>query len=330
MSGGKHSAARLGEGQRHLVTENIGLVSVHLRRHVQNLSVPRRDREWEDLFQEGCLGLIQAAMAFRAERGIPFAAFALPRIHKAVSRALQTRFSTVYVPPKRRRARAVNQHETEPGRSTNERHRPQVHSLADGADSRLEDRRRREPWGEPAASDAHSSRDTIGQRLRGKYERAVRAACEAMSGKASIRGDRDKLVHIVVEERLLVPHEESRRALRQIARETRSSYARVAQCERRLGKTVRQALQGDPEFVELRRVARTDANGIDLPIEDDIERRLAAASADAFVRRFRQADAVERADMFETLAGLIHCDIDGIARAEIPHLSSRDRERLLR
>ena len=330
MSGDKDTGARLGEGRRRLVAENIGLVSVHLRRHVQDLSVPRRDREWEDLFQEGCLGLIQAAMSFRAERGIPFAAFALPRIHNAVSRALQTRFSTVHVPPKRRRARDTGQPEREARPHSTERRRPRVRSLAHDADSRLEDRRRREPWGDPARSDAYSSCDTIGQRLRGKYERAVRSACETMSRKTSIRGDRDKLVRILVEERLLVPHEESRRALRQIARDTRSSYARVAQSERGLGDAIRQALQRDPEFVELRRVARTDPNGTDLPIEDDIERRLAAASADAFVRRFHQADMMQRAEMFDTLAGLIHYSIDDIAREGIPHLSSREREQLLR
>ncbi|MCH9002296.1 MAG: hypothetical protein IIC02_06955, partial [Planctomycetes bacterium] len=91
---------RLSDTQRKLVSENIGLVAVHLRRHVANLAEPRRDREWDDLFQEGCLGLAAAAERFRPERGIPFAAFALPRIHNAVSKALQRRFSIVYVPPR--------------------------------------------------------------------------------------------------------------------------------------------------------------------------------------------------------------------------------------
>src|SRR3990172_3464145 len=91
----------LTDEQRRLVRDNVGLVAVHLRRNVANLIHPKREREWEDLFQEGCLGLIRAATAFRAERGIPFAAFALPRIHNAVSRAILTKFSTIYVPPRR-------------------------------------------------------------------------------------------------------------------------------------------------------------------------------------------------------------------------------------
>ncbi len=101
MSSDSREGEPLTEQQRCLVRENIGLVAVHLRRYVRNLSVPRHDREWEDLFQEGCLGLIKAAVAFRQERGIPFAAFALPRIHNAVSRALDSKFATVYVPPQR-------------------------------------------------------------------------------------------------------------------------------------------------------------------------------------------------------------------------------------
>ena len=77
-SGTKQPAAPLTDEQRRLVRKNIGLVAVHLRRYVRNLEVPRSDREWEDLFQEGCLALIRAALTFRTERGIPFAAFALP------------------------------------------------------------------------------------------------------------------------------------------------------------------------------------------------------------------------------------------------------------
>ena len=91
----------LSEVQRRRVRENLGLVGLHLRKHVRNLRTPRREREWEDLFQEGCLGLIRAAVDFAPEREIPFAAFALPRIHHAVSLALQSRF-TLIRPPRRK------------------------------------------------------------------------------------------------------------------------------------------------------------------------------------------------------------------------------------
>ena len=84
---GLEGVSALTETQRRLVARNLGLVGLHLRRNVSNLAAPRRDREWDDLFQEGCLGLIQAAILFREDRGIAFAAFALPRIRNAVSRA---------------------------------------------------------------------------------------------------------------------------------------------------------------------------------------------------------------------------------------------------
>lgn len=96
---------RLSDAQRRLVADNCGLVAVHLRRHVFNLREPRRDREWEDLFQEGCIGLLRAAVRFDENAGIPFAAFALPRIHQAVSLAIQERFSLVRDPGRARRNR---------------------------------------------------------------------------------------------------------------------------------------------------------------------------------------------------------------------------------
>ena len=117
----------LTDDQRRLVRDNLGLVGVHLRRHVRGLDAPRRHREWEDLFQEGCLGLMRAAVAFDPARGIPFAAFALPRIHNAVSCALEEKFS-MFASPKRRRRRpggADSKRSTRPDRS------PRIRSLSD-------------------------------------------------------------------------------------------------------------------------------------------------------------------------------------------------------
>lgn len=64
------TTTRPGLKQRCLVRDNMGLVAVHLRRNVVNLH-PKWEREWDELFQEGYLGLIRAATAFRAERGDP-------------------------------------------------------------------------------------------------------------------------------------------------------------------------------------------------------------------------------------------------------------------
>ncbi|MGD2109186.1 MAG: sigma factor [Phycisphaerae bacterium] len=304
--------------QRCLVRQNIGLVAVHIKRNVANLSVPRRDREWEDLFQEGCLGLIRAAVAYRPERGIPFAAFALPRIHNAVSRALQRRFSTVYVPPKSSRAH-------EPAADKNARRhtpdRPRVHSLDRDQQRHLPDHRRHRPDAVPG--------ETIGERLRDKYERAVRVASDKVSARTSTRSDRDKVVCILLEERLLVPNDESKVPLRSIARRTRSSYARVAQCERQLKELAASFLDADPEFHALRRRARTCPQGPDSPIDAELEQDLASASLAELIRRFRRADRTQRGQLLGTLLRIAPHDTERFIGDQLRRLASEQRETLL-
>lgn len=317
---------RLTLEQRRLVEENIGLVAVHLRRYVRNLAEPRRDREWDDLFQEGCLGLIQAAVTFREQRGIPFAAFALPRIHNAVSRALHHKFSLVYVPPK---ARVANSADPASADDNAKRASVKVHSLSEDAQRQLPDRRRH-PFDSSGDQDQQGpARETVGHRLRSKYERALDGACDAVSRGCSKRGDRDKLVRILKEERFLIPREESKRALRQIARDTQSSYARVAQCDKQIGKTVRAALEADPEFHKLQQHARTDPNGADLTISEDFEAQLAMTSANEFVDRFAKADPPQRGKMLDVWMALSKCDFRAFAHAGVAGLSDLDREKLL-
>jgi RNA polymerase sigma factor (sigma-70 family) len=323
-------AQPLTDEQARLVNDNLGLVGVHLRRHVANLRHPRRDREWEDLFQEGCLGLIEAAIRHDPEKGIPFAAFALPRIHNAVSKALNTKFDTVYVPPRRKKGdcglrisdcgfeaateSAFGNPQCE--RRDSKLDRPKTYSLSHVSEA------------EVSVAPGHSrhnpepeSGETVGGRLREKYESAVKAAAESVARKKSARDDRDKLVRILTEERFLVPHDDARRPLRQIARDTQSSYARVAQCDKRLSDKIRRALQADPEFCELERHMRTDPLGGDVPIDEDIERGLASASADEFVRRFHDADANTRAGVLHAVLEMSNGDIESLVRRQFERLS---------
>ena len=322
---GSDTATVLTETQRCLVARNLGLVALHLRRNVRNLTTPRRDREWDDLFQEGCLGLIQAAIIFRKERGIAFAAFALPRIHNAVSRALQRKFSTIYVPPKR----AVRQSETRK-KVNSERvdiAAPQVHSFPDDAERTLSDRLR--PVGDHAI-ESRWDRETIGDRLRGKYERALADVCDVVAHGASKRGDRAELVRTLMKERFLIPHDESKRPMRQIARDTGSSYARVAQCDKQIRVGLRDMLGDDPEFGVLYRRTRVDPDGADVDVDDQMERELAQASANTYADRLRRADPLERAGLLREWETLAQRDIGEMTRSGVLSLSSRDRERLLR
>lgn len=376
----------LTEEQRRLVADNIGLVGVHLRRFVGNLSVPRRDREREDLFQEGCLGLIQAAQRYDSERGIPFAAFALPRIHNAVSRGLARKFSTVKGPARARKSRSSgsvdrrqpsrcpstdadpacdararraptrvqcedeSSSNVQTGRkacvggrdkrnvrcegerdadSVRRDHAPRVYSLSDESAAQLRAVTRHDP-SEAIIDGRDASLETVGERLRAKYERAVRSAQHVLGAKSTSRADRAELVAILVAERFLIPREDAKRPLRQIARETKSSYARVAQCDKQIALSIRQELESDAEFETLARRGRSDPMGYDRPIDPALEHSLARSGADAYVRRFRRSGPVDRANMLGELMGVTGGSVDRLLREHFAELRPAQRERLLR
>ena len=206
----------LNKEQAQLVEEHLHLVQGHLRRHVQCPSRPTRSRERDDLYQAGCLGLIEAARLFDRDRGIPFSAFALRRIHHAVSRTAYEGFSTVKVPMRKQ----MEQHKQ--GAPM-----PVVHSLEHDPPTR-----------QPEARSDPSGDGTIASRLRQKYILAVERARQVARVGRSRRGDRGLLVDRVVDDRLMIPDDEHKTALRQIARETESSYARVAVARTTGGWTV--------------------------------------------------------------------------------------------
>jgi len=248
----------LTDEQRRLVRENIGLVGVHLRRHVRGRPIPTRDREWADLFQEGCLGLIRAARTFDPQRGIPFAAWALLRIRTAVREGILGGFATIRH-PKNRRKRDRPKARRSP-------HAPDCVALGF----------------EPAAGDRHhpanacGEHETIGQRLRDKLDAALVRASQYTPARGRSRPDREALVQRMIEERLSVPDEAHRTPLRELARQTNSAYARVAQCEQRLLEVMRRAIASDPQTAALLREARRGERGLDTPIDAELELRLVA------------------------------------------------------
>lgn len=308
---------RLTQAQQELVQANVGLVAVHLRRHVPGLAQPRRDREYDDLFQEGCMGLMQAAARWDERSGIPFAAFAFPRIHNAISMGIRSKFLTVYVPPRHGDTRSTKSKPVD-GRDAAER--PREGSLSDGQLLAL-------PAGSSPGQDDPAG-ETIGDRVREKYERAVAQAVNALQGGASTRGDRDELLRVLARERLLVPSEELRRPLRQIARDTQSSYARVAQCATQLSQQVKRHLDEDPEFAELLRQARSTTLGMSAPVDGSLERALRDAGAREFTRRFTAADKRDRGLMLYTLLERTHADLCGLVRTRFHAMSRSDREGL--
>ncbi len=234
----------LNKEQAQLVEAHLHLVRSHLRRHVQCPSHPTRSREKDDLYQAGCLGLIEAARLYDGDRGIPFSAFALRRIHHAVSRTAYEGFSTVKVPMRKQ----MEQHKQEASVSAPV---PVVHSLEHDPPTRQSDARS-DPSGD----------GTIAARLRQKYISAVERARQVARAGRSRRGDRSLLVDRVVDDRLMIPDDEHKTPLRQIARETESSYARVADCEKRLVAEIARLLEHDRECRRLRAQARNSDHGM--------------------------------------------------------------------
>ncbi len=278
--------------QQRLVLANLGLVGVHLKRFVRSLRDRGRDSEWDDLFQEGCLGLIHAARTYRPKSGISFPAYALPRIHCAVSRAMKRDPSAHGL-----KFQHLIEEPAEPG------HRYRA--------------------GDPDRPTA----ETVGRRLRGKYERAVRTAGRHEADKG--RRDRRRLVRALSAERLMIPEPSSKTTLRQIARDTRCSYSRTTKCDTQLEGAVRRALEADPEFEALRRCRRASPEGMEAPIDAPLEQALAGASAREFLQRFRTADSGRQAGLLRAYFRVSGRDIDGLLEEGIRSLPPIMREKLL-
>jgi len=81
--------ARLGDGRsrRRLIEHNLRLVRAVLRRFLEARSFTPVDGE--DLFQAGCVGLLQAVDGFDPERGIRFSTYAVPFILGEMRRHLR-------------------------------------------------------------------------------------------------------------------------------------------------------------------------------------------------------------------------------------------------
>jgi DNA-directed RNA polymerase specialized sigma24 family protein len=300
----------LSEGQKRLVADNLGLVATHLRRRVRGMGPPTRQREWDDLFQEGCLGLAAAAGSFEESSGIPFAAYALRRIQSAVHRALQTAFETVHVPDAERHR---PDRESEPIR--------RVVSMDCDPTTRAVGRRT-DPFADPGTQ-------TVGTRMHGRYARALRGAAEEVVAAGGKRRRDDGLAGRLVEERLLIARDDVRVPLRQIARDTGSSYARVAYTEKRLLDAVRSRLVDDPEMSFLRSESRRSVEGVESPLDAGATNRLQDVLADGFMEVFESASPGDRGMMLVSVLEELGVDVRSAVRMLLGRLSWEATSELL-
>lgn len=302
---------RLTGAQATLVRDNLGLVGVHLRKRVVGHGPPLPRDQWDELFQEGCIGLIEAALRFRAERGIAFAAFALPRIRTAINRAI----ARMVVPARRPRERCPDRRDPEqapagflggvgeragPGSRLAQRKPamlPRVESENSNAMPWAIDFERQVPALVAGATDSHlppaqTSPDTLGDRLRARFMAAVRGAAAALvaDDRGTKRRDRATVVNTLVEERILVTREDERCPLREVARRLACPYTRVAVLDRRLRSLIIERLGADAAYLLLRRFLRREGVDTNTVMDTDFETELMAEQCVWFLRAFHSAD----------------------------------------
>ncbi len=224
------AARRLCAQRAQLVQDYLPLVGAHIKRRVKcQRDGIRRNRD--DLFQEGCLGLIRAALRFDPAAGISFAAFARPRIRGAVNRALGTRDNlrsvTVMQMLRVADARCIGGAgaEEEANVLCDEKLEARIEETLRRAKRMLDDR---DEW---RRVDEADSADDPGMNMTADD-----------GNRALERRLREKIV-----DRMLQVEGADRRSLRDIARESGAPYARVRRCVRDVQSATRQLLAADPE-----------------------------------------------------------------------------------
>lgn len=89
----KHEAVLL---RNQFVTDNIPLVKRQVAKYRTRKNNPRLD--YNDLLQEGCLGLMSAVCRFKPELGFKFSTYSHMRIWVAIDRYASIKIDTVYKP----------------------------------------------------------------------------------------------------------------------------------------------------------------------------------------------------------------------------------------
>ena len=254
--------------------------------------------------------MAQAACTYKRSKGIPFAAYALRRIQAAVAWARHRAFATVQVP--KAELGAHDGGACQAGQVVPLDFDPQTRAVAD----------RHHPA-------FRESNETIADVIRRKYNRAVRRAVEAVQAAEKCRQDPAELIDRLVEERLLVPSEERRSSLRNIARGSGATFARVQHLEKSLLGYTRSILAQDPELTQLRIEARRSEIGV----ETDMDQRLRQRMAEAVGRRlgllFQSSTPAVQGAMLLELLRRRRSDIGRFARSLLDGLTEQDRAAML-
>jgi len=244
--------------QRRIVERNLALVRLTLRRYPRLGEQSPTGREHGELFQEGCLALMEAVRNHDPTRHGSFAAFAMARIHFAVSRYAHERLSLIRVPfitqrrrQEQKRQSQIDRHHPDP--------LPHVLNLAAGPQrfgSTLRAQRHRDPTSSPPTG------PTIGDLLRERLDQAAKSVVKEMKTAPRCGAGHAELVERCAKERWTIPEPTARTPIRQMARSLHCSVGRITHCEERFHKKVAQTLIADDVFKELTRLARRQPTGM--------------------------------------------------------------------
>ncbi len=313
------TAESMTETQREMVEKNLGLVGAQIKRLLGRVPHMGMSEYWDELFQEGCLGLIQAVKTYDPSSEMTLATYAMPRIHYASWRALHRYRETIRLPERHGRAGFERTDEADTLRAWS--YTPEK---MDAFPSKV---------GPPSAWEGREPVDeggppTVGDTLRQKLEAAVDAVVARLSASTRSRRDRGTLARVLADQRLLVPEAEFRSSLRQIARETGSSYGRVAACETLLVSQVRRLLSADIEFELLCEAAMNRSEGMAAVIDDALRATLCRSVTSRILGAFANLARADRAEVVLTVLEKAGVDVASLLRVYVEDMADADRVQL--
>ena len=242
--------------QRRLVESHLALVHLTLKRLEELVGRHRRQGQYGELVQEGCLALVEAVRSHDPARHGAFAPYAMARIHFAVSRYVHETSTLIRVPfiTQRRNRRRCQ--------SEKERHRP----FASPRVVRLSARHRiaaRLFSNRSESADAIGKRPpSVGEQIRERYEQAARSVAARMSDSSRTSPESRRVLRRCLDDRLSIPEPEEKTSLRELAGSLNCPVSRVMKCEDRFLKGVGKVLNRDATFQSLLRLSRQAPDGI--------------------------------------------------------------------
>jgi len=244
----------LSDAQRRRMEAHLPLVHVTIRRMGGTDKVWRARREAADLVQEGCVALAEALRSHDPARHGDFPAYAMARVHFAVSRYAHEHGGLIRVPFITQRRRRHPR-----GDPPEDRHDPgsppRVVRLTESA-AAVAGVPAQAPWED--GPEARGQGLTLGELVRNCYERALAEVVERLRTRGA---GNHELVDRCLRERWIVPEPGQRTPIRSLARDLNCSLGRITHLEGRLRRGVAQRLLENPLYQRLVDLARQSAHG---------------------------------------------------------------------